>query len=89
MLYIDLLGEIAPSTKPYAHSHTTHTSGYYFRPTGTLSFAGINVNVVTFVCLVISVGLMVDYLMHVLLNVSNPCDNLEAELSFRTVSSQT
>ncbi|CAB9512413.1 Pick C1-like protein 1 [Seminavis robusta] len=34
---------------------------------GTLSMAGVSVNVVTYVCLVISVGLLVDFLMHMLL----------------------
>lgn len=34
---------------------------------GSLQFAGDNINVVTYVCLVISVGLLVDFLMHILL----------------------
>lgn len=34
---------------------------------GALQFAGVSVNVVTYVCLVISVGLLVDFLMHILL----------------------
>jgi len=34
---------------------------------GALQFAGISVNVVTYVCLVISVGLLVDFIMHILI----------------------
>ena len=34
---------------------------------GTLQFAGLYINVVTYVCLVISIGLLVDFLMHILL----------------------
>ena len=34
---------------------------------GALQFAGVSINVVTYVCLVISVGLLVDFIMHILL----------------------
>ena len=35
---------------------------------GAMQFAGISINVVTYVCLVISVGLLVDFIMHILLS---------------------
>ena len=41
-------------------SNTSHLSA-----TGTLELAGLHINVVTYVCLVISIGLLVDFLMHI------------------------
>ena len=43
------------------------TFAVFYGILGTLQFAGVKVNVVTYVCLVISVGLLVDFLMHLLL----------------------
>jgi len=34
---------------------------------GTLQLSGLHVNVVTYVCLVVSIGLLVDFIMHILL----------------------
>ncbi|CAB9514752.1 Pick C1-like protein 1 [Seminavis robusta] len=34
---------------------------------GTLQFAGLHINAVTYVCLTISIGLLVDFLMHIML----------------------
>jgi len=34
---------------------------------GTLQFAGLHINAVTYVCLTVSIGLLVDFIMHVLL----------------------
>lgn len=34
---------------------------------GTLQFAGLHINAVTYICLVISIGLLVDFIVHVLL----------------------
>ncbi|CAB9497246.1 Pick C1-like protein 1 [Seminavis robusta] len=34
---------------------------------GTLQFAGLSINPLTYICLVISVGLLVDFIMHILL----------------------
>jgi len=39
----------------------------YFDLLGTLQMLGLRINVVTYVCLVISIGLLVDFIMHVLL----------------------
>lgn len=39
----------------------------YINLLGTLQLAGLHVNAVTYVCLVISIGLMVDFIIHVLL----------------------
>lgn len=41
---------------------------------GTLQIAGLHINVVTYICLVISIGLLVDFIMHVLLRYyESPC----------------
>lgn len=39
----------------------------YIELLGTLQFAGLYINAVTYVCLVISIGLLVDFIVHVLL----------------------
>ncbi|CAB9526306.1 Pick type protein homolog 1B [Seminavis robusta] len=39
----------------------------YINLLGTLQWAGLHINAVTYICLVISIGLMVDFIVHVLL----------------------
>lgn len=39
----------------------------YINLLGTLQFAGLYINAVTYICLVISIGLLVDFIVHVLL----------------------
>jgi predicted RND superfamily exporter protein len=39
----------------------------YFYLLGTMQFCGIYINAVAYVTVVISIGLLVDYLMHILL----------------------
>ena len=39
----------------------------YINLLGTLQWAGMHINAVTYICLVISIGLMVDFIVHVLL----------------------
>jgi Niemann-Pick C1 protein len=39
----------------------------YFNLLGTLQFFGIHINAVTYVTIVIAIGLLVDFLMHILL----------------------
>lgn len=39
----------------------------YINLLGTLQWAGLHINAVTYICLVISIGLMVDFIVHILL----------------------
>lgn len=68
IVYIDLLGKSLYQLHrtPQGLEPATHNT-FLLAVSGTMQVAGLHINAVTYVCLVISIGLIVDFLMHILL----------------------
>jgi len=55
---------------------------------GTIQFAGLHINPLTYVCMVVSIGLLVDFLMHIILRYfesSEPTRDLKVKDTLRTM----
>ena len=68
VLYIDLLGMSNMPHTPRKPAACISLTSFLTRASlGTLQFSGLHINPLTYVCLVLSIGLLVDFNVHILL----------------------